>query len=228
MSPTSFFNFFYKILLNIKTIFSGKNVLWHALAIVLTILLVTSGFDWYYYQTTRNRVPLGSIFLAVILGGVLPILVPLILYASALLTKHTKVLVTGFALGQAAMLGSLISSAYKALTGRSHPIGLRAGDMMTLAEDITRQFKFGFWRGGIFWGWPSSHTTIAFAMSVTLIILFPKNIWIRILGAAYALYVGLAVSISIHWFSDFVAGAIIGSLIGVVVGKRFFQKIMTT
>jgi membrane-associated phospholipid phosphatase len=26
---------------------------------------------------------------------------------------------------------------------------------------------------------------------------------------------------TIHWFSDFVAGAIFGSLIGVVVGKKF-------
>jgi hypothetical protein len=26
-------------------------------------------------------------------------------------------------------------------------------------------FRFGFWRGGVCWGWPSSHTTIAFAMA---------------------------------------------------------------
>jgi hypothetical protein len=35
----------------------------------------------------------------------------------------------------------------------------------------------------------------------------------------YAFYIGLAVSISIHWLSEFVAGAIIGSLIGRVVGN---------
>jgi len=39
----------------------------------------------------------------------------------------------------------------------------------------------------------------------------------------YAFYVGVDVSISIHWFSEFVAGAIIGSLIGAVVGKSFKQ-----
>jgi hypothetical protein len=27
--------------------------------------------------------------------------------------------------------------------------------------------------------------------------------------------------VTIHWFSEFVAGAIIGSVIGTVVGKRF-------
>jgi membrane-associated phospholipid phosphatase len=28
---------------------------------------------------------------------------------------------------------------------------------------------------------------------------------------------------TIHWFSDFVAGAILGAIIGVVVGKRFLH-----
>jgi hypothetical protein len=37
----------------------------------------------------------------------------------------------------------------------------------------------------------------------------------------YACYVGLGVSMTIHWFSDFVAGAIIGSVVGEVVGKSF-------
>jgi len=29
---------------------------------------------------------------------------------------------------------------------------------------------------------------------------------------------------TIHWFSDFVAGAIIGSVIGTVVGKSFVRQ----
>jgi hypothetical protein len=37
----------------------------------------------------------------------------------------------------------------------------------------------------------------------------------------YALYVGTGVSMTIHWFSDVAAGAIIGTLIGVVIGRRF-------
>jgi len=37
----------------------------------------------------------------------------------------------------------------------------------------------------------------------------------------YAFYVGIGVSLTIHWFSDFAAGAIIGSVIGAVVGKSF-------
>ena len=76
-------------------------------------------------------------------------------------------------------------------------------------------------RGGVFWGWPSSHTTIAFAMAVTLFTLCPKQRWLGFVAILYAFYVGIGVSMTIHWFSDFVAGAIIGSVIGAVVGKSF-------
>jgi membrane-associated phospholipid phosphatase len=76
-------------------------------------------------------------------------------------------------------------------------------------------------RGGVFWGWPSSHTTIAFAMAVTVFTLYPKQRWLGWVAILYAGYVGLGVSMTIHWFSDFAAGAIIGSVIGAVVGKSF-------
>ena len=46
--------------------------------------------------------------------------------------------------------------------------------------------------------------------------------WVAIL---YAFYVGIGVSMTIHWFSDFAAGAIIGSVIGAVVGKCFCSKV---
>jgi membrane-associated phospholipid phosphatase len=36
--------------------------------------------------------------------------------------------------------------------------------------------------------------------------------------------VGMGVSIRIHWFSEFLAGAIIGSVIGAVVGKSFHHR----
>jgi len=68
--------------------------------------------------------------------------------------------------------------------------------------DISRSFQFGFLRHGIFWGWPSSHTTIAFSIAVTLFVLYPKNLAVRILALLFAFYIGIGVSMSIHWFSD--------------------------
>ena len=137
------------------------------------------------------------------------------------MSNNLKTTNTANALGQSVLIGLLICSFYKALTGRDHPPRLLAQNTI----DISREFRFGFMRGGIFWGWPSSHTTIAFAMSIALLMLYPKNVVIRYLAVFYALYVGFGVSISIHWFSDFIAGSIIGTVIGVVVGKSFREHI---
>jgi membrane-associated phospholipid phosphatase len=61
-------------------------------------------------------------------------------------------------------------------------------------------------------------------MAVTLFRLLPKQRWLGYLAITYALYIGLGVSITIHWFSDFLAGAIIGTAIGAVVGKTFLRS----
>ena len=107
---------------------------------------------------------------------------------------------------------------FKAVTGRVHPAH-------SVGADISHVFRFGWMRGGVFWGWPSSHTTIAFAMAVTVFTLCPKQRWLGWMAILNAFYVGLGVSMTIHWFSDFAAGAIIGSVIGAVVGKDFGENI---
>lgn len=194
--------------------FTGCKLVWHLVAILLTAVLVMSGFDWRYFQATRNPVLLAWMFPAVHLGGLFPIVLPLSLFALGILARDARTVLTGLAIGQAELLGALIVVGYKAFTGRAHP-SHRVG------EDITHVFNFGFLRGGVFWGWPSSHTTIAFAMAVTVFTLFPKQRWLGCLAILYALYIGIGVSMTIHWFSDFVAGAIVGSVVGVVVGKSF-------
>jgi membrane-associated phospholipid phosphatase len=90
--------------------------------------------------------------------------------------------------------------------------------------DTSHGFQFGLLKGGVFWGWPSSHTTVTFAMMVCLIMLYPKNKILVFLALLYAFYIGLGVSVTIHWFSEFTAGAIIGSVIGTVVGRSFRTK----
>ena len=190
-------------------------ILWHLLFITLTFICVASGFDWFYFCSTRSPVLREWMFPSAPIGGLMPFALPLILILSGYITSRARISLTGWAIGQAALIGSLLSSAYKAFTGRGHPA------MHDVGTDISHVFRFGFLRGGMFWGWPSSHTTIAFAMVATVFTLFPKQRWLGWLAIAYALYIGLDVSMTIHWFSDFVAGAILGSVIGVVVGKSF-------
>jgi membrane-associated phospholipid phosphatase len=133
--------------------------------------------------------------------------------------RRTTLTLAAWAVGQAEFIGALVAAAYKAITGRVHP-------SHGVGADISHIFQFGLLRGGVFWGWPSSHTTIAFAMAVTLSKLFPRQKWLGYVAITYALYIGLGVSMTIHWFSDFSAGAIIGTAIGAVVGKSFLRSQM--
>ena len=206
--------FFSTLPRNVIGCFKGRMIIWHLVAIVLTFISVQSGFDWLYFRSTRGAELWDWMFPAAPIGGLVPLIVPLTLIVSGFVASGRRTARTGWAIGQAALIGSLISSAYKAVTGREHPAHL-AGD------DISAGFRFGWLRGGVFWGWPSSHTTIAFAMAVTVFVLFPKQRWLGATALAYAFYIGIGVSMTIHWFSDFAAGAIMGSVIGVVVGKGF-------
>jgi membrane-associated phospholipid phosphatase len=216
--------FLNQIFKNVLEIFSTRNLLWHLLAIVLTYILVFSGFDWKFFTFVAAASWRTDFYPALMLGSILPVLLPLVLMLVGLIAKNKKSLKSGLAVAQAAFLGLVISSLYKAFTGRIQPPGhlytlfVNIGDL----KDTSHQFLFGFLRHGVFWGWPSSHTTIAFAMAVAIWTIFPKNKIIRFIAPTYAFYIGIGVAVtSIHWFSEFVAGAIIGSVIGVVVGKSF-------
>jgi membrane-associated phospholipid phosphatase len=199
---------------NLMGCFTGRRIVWHVVAILLTFIIVMSGFDWRWFLATRNPALRPWMWPAVRLGGLLPLALPLFLLVAGFIIQSSRTILTGWAVGQAALLGSLISSTYKAFTGRVHP-------PHSVGEDISHVFHFGWMRGGVFWGWPSSHTTIAFAMAVTVFTLYPKQRWLGWVAILYACYVGLGVSMTIHWFSDFVAGAIVGSVIGAVVGRSF-------
>jgi membrane-associated phospholipid phosphatase len=218
MKTYSLLNFFYRLPQNLLRVFMGRNLLWHALAFLLTYLSVVSGFDWIYFKYTQVPALRLVLFPAVLLGFFLPVIVPIVLLVGASITKNWRTLNTAFAIAQAALLGWFVSAFYKSLTGRPGPEHLQ-----TLG-DISRIFKFGFLRGGVFWGWPSSHTTVAFAVSLAVFTLYPENKAVKLLALIYAIYVGVAVSMTIHWFSDFLAGAIFGSLVGLAVGKSFLER----
>ncbi len=199
---------------NIIASFTGRVLIWHLVAIGLTFVLVVSGLDWSYFLATRAPLLRSWMFPAVIVGGLLPIVLPLSLVALGGLIGSARTRLVGWAIAQAEIIGAIIAAAYKAFTGRAHPTH-------EVGADLTSTFRFGFLRGGVFWGWPSSHTTIAFAIAVTVFTLFPKQRWLGVAAIIYAFYVGLGVSMTIHWLSDFAAGAIIGTVVGTVVGRNF-------
>jgi membrane-associated phospholipid phosphatase len=197
---------------NVIGCFAGRKIVWHLIAIVLTCILVASHFDSFYFRSTRSLWP--WMFPAVVIGMFLPVVLPLLLLATGSIFSHATATRAAWAMGQAAFIGWLVASAYKTFTGRPPP-------PRALGLDTSQIFHFGFLRGGIFWGWPSSHTVTAFAMAITLFTLFPQKRWLGISAIFYAFYIGIGVSMTIHWFSDFAAGAIIGTVIGATVGKSF-------
>jgi hypothetical protein len=96
-------------------------LLWHLLFIAVTVIFVQSGFDWFYFSSTRSPVLREWMFPSAPIGGLVPLALPLLLILSGFVTNQARISRTGWAVGQAALIGSLLSSSYKAFTGRVHP-----------------------------------------------------------------------------------------------------------
>jgi len=222
---------------NIQTSFSNsiKTPFWvlHLLAILLTIPLVIFKIDWYYFIFFRWIWPVQVIlFPAVIIGGLVPIFFPAVIYLYGKRNDIRQLEPFAFAMAQAAVVGLFWSALYKAFTGR---VGPEFQDFHFGMQNYSNQFSFGFLIGGVFDGWPSGHTTIAWALGIVFFkyslelskdTLEDTNIitWLlqnRNIGIVYALYVGFGVSTSIHWFSDFIAGSLIGITIGLSVTRNY-------
>ena len=212
------FPFLKNIFENIFTLYKRRNLVWQLIFVVLTFVLVSTNFDWWYYQSTRGFVIQSFLFPAVILGFLIPVFLPIVLFFYSKFTKNTRMTNAVYASMQAGLLGLGISSFYKVFTGRMGP------PHILTSFNTSQMFRFGILRGGAFQGWPSSHTSVAFAMSMAVFTLYPENKLLRIITVIYACYIGVGISVNIHWFSDFVAGMILGSIIGITVGKSFLKN----
>src|ERR1035441_7263600 len=100
---------FHKLSRKVITIFSGRNLLYHLLAIVLTILIVQSNFDWHYYCWTRAAFFAQLALPAIMLGSVIPIFGTLAVLVVGVISRRQNIVTTAWALGQSVILGYLIS-----------------------------------------------------------------------------------------------------------------------
>ena len=131
---------FHKFPTNIARCFRGYNLIWHLLAIAITYIIVNSGFDWFYFSHSRSTFLRSIIFPAVIIGGLLPIIAPIVLLIAGKIIKNSRIIISAFALAQAAILGSLISFFYKIFTGRVPPPEIFSHSIAI--TDISHQFQF--------------------------------------------------------------------------------------
>lgn len=208
---------------NMLDSFRGLNIVFYLLAIFLTAGLVYFGADAAWFKFFSDNPYLQrALMSAAFLGMAVPLIGLTIAYFTARKKRNEKILTTILLMAQAALSALIISSVFKAFTGRVPP------ELFSTVSSVASQagidgFRFGFLRGGIFYGWPSGHAIVAFAMALSLIYFFPDKKWLKIIAILYALFISFGVSATIHWFSDAVSGALMGATIGIAVGKSFFR-----
>ncbi|MCE7736170.1 MAG: phosphatase PAP2 family protein, partial [Candidatus Heimdallarchaeota archaeon] len=223
--------FTYSIGTSFRRVVRWPWVLFHILAILISIPIIVYGLDWSYFLFFQKyRFLQIFLFPAVPIGALVPLMLPPAIYLYGKKENIPYLQPLAYALTQAAVLGAIWSSIYKGLTGRTGP------EIFEEFEgDYSMEFAFGFLRKGVFDGWPSAHTSIAWSLAVVffcyrpelseknkiLLDNSPKFLRYRKFGFLYAIYIGFGVSTNIHWLSDAVAGVLIGITVGLAVSRTF-------
>ncbi len=207
---------------NILDSFRGNNLYFHLSAVAATAIILDQGVDYdveHYFNEHREYGPWARP--VVFTGEYLPFIAGGSLFAYAKLKNDREVLGASFAVLQASLIEFIYNSALKAVTGRPNPDWRHVSDV----DSLSRTFRFGFLRGGVFWGWPSGHTAATMAVVSALTSYYPGKTWLKVVGYTLVGYTMFGVSANnrggMHWFSDAVAGALMSYAVGSTVGKYY-------
>lgn len=205
-------------------IFSVRYLPLHAVGIIATLVLVSTGLDWAYLVYVLHAVPTSLLYVADVTGFLVPVFL-LIGSIIVLCFSHKKRnRIYAEAMLYAILLGFTLSTIIKAFTGRESPPHRHRGEELILIDN-SNGFDFGFMNHHVIGGWPSSHTTIAFALATVLTMLLPRRWYLQVIIFASAVFIGLGVTFGYHWLSEFVAGACLGIAVGTVVGSYYKAKL---
>ena len=153
------------------------------------------------------------------MGTFFPILVPGYMY---FISDNRALNNTGAVAVQATAVAFLYNNILKAISAREHP------DAELNSGERSRDFKWGFFRRGVFYGWPSGHSTTNAAMAMS-IASYNRDKPLVVVGCAlYAGYIATSMVLGAkgeaHWFSDAVAGTLMGASIGWYIGSVFYKE----
>jgi len=207
---------------NVLDSFRGNNIYLHLTAVAATALIVDQGVDYDVEHYFNQHAEYGSWARPVVFTGeYLPFIAGGSLFAYAKLKNDREILGASFAVLQASLIEFLYNSALKAVTGRPNPDWRHVSDM----DSLSRTFRFGFLRGGVFWGWPSGHTAATMAVVSALTSYYPDKTWLKVVGFGLVGYTMFGVSANnrggMHWFSDALAGALMSYAVGSTVSKYY-------
>ena len=207
---------------NVLDSFRGNNIYLHLTAVAATALIVDQGVDYDVEHYFNQHAEYGSWARPVVFTGeYLPFIAGGSLLAYAKIKNDREVLGASFAVLQASLIEFLYNSALKAVTGRPNPDWRHVSNM----DSLSRTFRFGFLRGGVFWGWPSGHTAATMAVVSALTSYYPGKTWLKVVGFGLVGFTMFGVSANnrggMHWFSDAVAGALMSYAVGSTVGKYY-------
>ncbi|HEY6907257.1 MAG TPA: phosphatase PAP2 family protein [Ignavibacteriaceae bacterium] len=210
---------------NIVNSFKGDNLYFHLAGIASTAIIVSTNTDYYVHKFFYEHESFGEAAVPIIRAGIyLPFVTGGSLFMYGKLGKDDRAVAASFAVLQSSLITLLYNSLLKAVTGRPNPDWQHNADM----KELSKTFRFGFMRGGIFWGWPSGHTASAMAVVSSLTSFYSDKTWLKIAGYSLAAYMMFGV-ISLHrggmhWFSDAVAAALMSYAIGSTIGKYYRSK----
>ncbi|MDR2476663.1 MAG: phosphatase PAP2 family protein [Treponema sp.] len=187
-----------------------------------TWAFIETGLDWKWRNTAYKNNWLSQCGIpGLYTGYAVPGLAPIAAYITGRIIKDERLQITGLALAQALILTLGIQSVLKMSTGRALPGIVNELDHTRSQRTDNFSDEFNWFNMNFIGGWPSSHTANAFAAAAVIAEIYYKNIPLKIGVYTYAVLMGLGKSVSVHWASEVIAGALIGYAIGKTVGISF-------
>ena len=223
VSPLLVFHNFGWNMLHMVSYNYGLNFIGSGLA---TWGLIETGLDWKWRNTVYNNTWLANMGLPLSYAGYpVPVIVPISLYLAGNYRSDRKMQIAGLATAQALMLAQITQISLKMITGRSMP-GIFSD--LPLAPRHKRDERQEDFSGEFAWfsfdfheGWPSGHTASAFSAAAVLGEIYYDKPLVKYGAYTWAVLVGVSVTLTGHWVSDTLAGALMGYAAGKVTGKNF-------
>ena len=167
---------------NVVDAFTGWNLALHLGGIAATAVMSPSGADYEIHRFFAEHPDLGApTDLAVEAGDIMPFLVSGGLLGYGYLLDSPREVGAGWAALQATVLSFGYVTLLKALTGRPPP---PEDDPTADARELSETWRFGFWRGGVFHGWPSGHTMVAMSLMSSVATYYADYWWVGALASS--------------------------------------------